>query len=276
MLFKADSGPISGSGPGSGVPGRIEFWTTNPAEDDDVVQRMVIKNNGKVGIGTENPLGPLHVQTTTEASPLILRNLAGTAGQSSVAAITPALDRLWFTYGCYVEDDGDFEHDAYQSTGYNCKLALAPRDGVYWYASNNAPGDYWGLTGGGSVRLWDEHGTWVAPATCCVPSSRTLKENFCRLNKDDILGKLEQLEVSRWNYKTDNKSVTHIGPVAEDFYRIFKTGSKESEMYLMDSVGVSLMGVKALSEKVRTQERRMEELQAEIESLKSQLKKVLK
>jgi hypothetical protein len=112
-------------------------------------------------------------------------------------------------------------------------------------------------------------GYWVAGI--CPTSSRKLKENFTRINLDDILGKIDQLEVSRWSYKFEGRSITHIGPVAEDFYRLFKTGSHEDELHVIDSIGVSLAGVKALSGKINVQQQKIEEFRREVKSLKAQL-----
>ena len=48
--------------PGAGVmPGRLEFWTTSTSSSTSPIKRMVIDNNGKVGIGTTSPVTKLHV-----------------------------------------------------------------------------------------------------------------------------------------------------------------------------------------------------------------------
>ena len=55
LLFKVDGTPTSGS-----VPGMMQFNTTT-AGDAAVSTKMVIMNDGKVGIGTTSPLDELHV-----------------------------------------------------------------------------------------------------------------------------------------------------------------------------------------------------------------------
>ena len=49
------------------MPGRLSFWTT-PNGDDSPDERMTIKNDGKVGIGTNTPAVILDVEDTTASS----------------------------------------------------------------------------------------------------------------------------------------------------------------------------------------------------------------
>ncbi|MCX5707779.1 MAG: tail fiber domain-containing protein [Candidatus Omnitrophica bacterium] len=239
----------------------------------------------RVGIGTVNPLFTLHVETDTELTgPLMVRGMIA-GKKTGIFNIIPYKDRVYLGFGMYGLN-GHFYNDPYYDflTGTNskngAKLCIRPNQGVYWFAygpsditvSNNRIND-WTVFPGSMTdgKLWDIHGTWICPA--CPSSSRTLKENFAAINLEDILGKIDQLEVPRWNYKSDNRSVTHIGPMAEDFYSLFKTGSRESQLHLIDSAGVSLAGVKDLLAKANRQEQRLEELGREIEDLKVQLSK---
>lgn len=118
--------------------------------------------------------------------------------------------------------------------------------------------------GENGATLWDAAGNWWGK------SSRASKENFVPLDPDKILQKIDQLDVARWNYKAQGY-VTHIGPVAEDFYRLFKTGDSGTELSVIDSIGVSLAGVKALIGEVNAQQKEIEGLQSRLAAIRSRL-----
>ena len=78
-------------------------------------------------------------------------------------------------------------------------------------------------------------------------SSRSLKENFTQLNGADILSKISQLEMTQWNYIGQPASMTHIGPIAEDFYSLFGLNGDNKAISTIDPAGVALVGVQALN-----------------------------
>ena len=85
-------------------------------------------------------------------------------------------------------------------------------------------------------------------------SSRDLKENFTKLDGDDILQKINSLDISEWNYKLESPGVKHIGPIAQDFYKAFGLGGSPGETSIssIDPAGVALVGIQALSKKIDT------------------------
>ena len=105
-------------------------------------------------------------------------------------------------------------------------------------------------------------GTWTNS------SSKTFKENFQPLNRQQLLDRISQLPVGSWQYKDSQER--HIGPYAEDFVSAFDVGTiredgKRENMYLAagDVAGVALAGVKALLERIEQLEKRIAELEAE-------------
>lgn len=87
-------------------------------------------------------------------------------------------------------------------------------------------------------------GTWTNA------SDRNLKENFVEVDKEDILTKINSLPLTKWNYKKEDSSIMHIGPMAQDFYAIFGLGNSDKSVSTIDPAGVALVGVQALSSKV--------------------------
>ena len=130
---------------------------------------------------------------------------------------------------------------------------------VVGYNSTNGNGAY--LTTGG---VWTN------------ASDRNKKENFQQISDNDILAKINQLPVTRWNYK--GLSEQHIGPVAQDFHRIFQVGSDDKAISTIDPSGIALAGIQGLyhkwqyaEAKTEKQSAKIKDQQSEIDQLKSQL-----
>ena len=90
----------------------------------------------------------------------------------------------------------------------------------------------------------DAGGTWTNA------SSRDLKENFTELDANDILSKINKLDITQWNYKLESDSKVHIGPIAEDFYDLFKLGGTNKAISSIDPSGVALVGIQALTKRI--------------------------
>jgi len=107
-------------------------------------------------------------------------------------------------------------------------------------------------------------------------STRERKENFTSLNPADIVSKIEALPISRWNYKGDDPTVTHIGPVAEDFNSLFSFRHVNPVgvpgIATLDVAGVALVGVQGLAQRVKVQEQEIADLKARLELLEQALK----
>ena len=97
----------------------------------------------------------------------------------------------------------------------------------------------------GSGAYVSAGGTWTNA------SDRNLKENFATLTPADILQKIDQLPVTQWDYKTEGPSVSHIGPVAQDFWDAFHLGNSSTSISTIDPAGVALLGIQALDQKLQ-------------------------
>ena len=109
-------------------------------------------------------------------------------------------------------------------------------------------------------------GTWTNA------SDRNKKENFRRLDGDAILKKISRLPLTRWNYK--GQSEEHIGPVAQDFYRIFQVGENDKTISTIDPSGIALIGVQELYKKWKAAEKKVETLQSTIQSQEERLRRL--
>ena len=106
--------------------------------------------------------------------------------------------------------------------------------------------------------------TVAVPSWTCA-SSRTLKENYLTVDGEDVLARVRALPITTWSMIGGDRSVRHLGPVAEDFYHAFGLGIGETTIGLGDIDGVSLAGVKAL-------EARTAALRAEVDARTTELR----
>ena len=105
-------------------------------------------------------------------------------------------------------------------------------------------------------------------------SDRNLKENFMPIDGQEILELLEQLEIKQWNYKEDDENITHIGPVAQDFYALFGLGSDDKAISTVDPAGIALAAIQELHRENIELKKTVETLQAKVEvteNLKTQI-----
>jgi hypothetical protein len=97
-------------------------------------------------------------------------------------------------------------------------------------------------------------------------SDRNVKENFVPVAPDAILEKIDALPLLEWNYKNEDPSVRHIGPVAQDFYSIFGVGNSSTTISTIDPSGIALAGIQALDAKGERQDGQLDDLKEQLES----------
>jgi trimeric autotransporter adhesin len=137
----------------------------------------------------------------------------------------------------------------------NSKLTMAS-DGSTTLTSNSG--------GTAGVTLAAGGGSWNNL------SDRNAKENIRAVNKRDILRSVLGLPISTWNYKTQNASLRHIGPMAQDFNAAFKVGDSEKTITSVDPDGVALAAIQGLYEEIKERDVKTAELRREIDKLNAQ------
>ncbi len=108
------------------------------------------------------------------------------------------------------------------------------------------------------VALSPGSGTWSSL------SDRNAKRNLAPVDGREILRKLSRIQIQTWNYKSQDESVRHIGPTAQDFTSAFAVGDDDRHIAAVDADGVALAAVQGLHEILKEKE-------TEIESLKMRL-----
>lgn len=97
-------------------------------------------------------------------------------------------------------------------------------------------------------------------------SDRNLKENFVPVVPSTILQRIDTLPLLEWNYRNEDPSVRHIGPVAQDFYSIFGVGNSSTSISTIDPSGIALVGIQGLDEKSQARAVQLAELKKQLET----------
>ena len=251
-----------------------DFTTEDFASTAD--NQFLIRANGGVGIGSNDPKGRLEIQ----------------GGADNTGANDPGA--LVFAFR-----NGGFRHfvtsrhlngetlgnaiDFYLNTSSQAEGSDRPNDDD---EPENGGGNVLGMTidslGVGigtrfpSEKL-DVRGNIVASGTITGSSDRNVKENFAAIDSEDVLAKVAAMPILRWNYI--GEEVPHIGPVAQDFYGAFQVGMDEKHISMVDADGVALAAIQGLNQKLVRKEAELKSLarkNAELEERLAAIEVLLK
>jgi len=157
---------------------------------------------------------------------------------------------------------GDSTDADIRSGGTNTFVARA--SGGTWFWSNSTA-----TTG---VVLYSGNGSW---SNAC---DRALKEGFAPVEASRLLDRLASMPVQTWNYKSQDRSVRHIGPTAQDFAAAFNVGEDDKHISSTDADGVSLAAIQALYKLIQDKDAQIkagDERAAALEARLAQLEKTV-
>jgi trimeric autotransporter adhesin len=78
-----------------------------------------------------------------------------------------------------------------------------------------------------------------------------------------VLERVAEMPVSTWSYKSEDPAVRHLGPMAQDFHAAFGLGDTDRAYNSIDAHGVAMAAIKALYERSREQDARIDRLEQE-------------
>jgi hypothetical protein len=149
-------------------------------------------------------------------------------------------------------------------------------ESIWSYGPNQflarATGGFWLVTGINEAGGFTS-GLHLAPgsSTWTTTSDRNAKTNFAPVDGREILDLLSNIPVETWNYKTQDASIRHLGPMAQDFYAAYGLGLDERHIDTVDLDGVALASIQGLYAISQEQAEQIEDLQVENASLRKQL-----
>jgi hypothetical protein len=124
-------------------------------------------------------------------------------------------------------------------------------------SSTNA--NSWTVRASGGVRFFSDSGltagVYLAPGdgSWTVMSGRAAKENVQLVSPGEVLAKVAALPLATWNYKSQDASIRHIGPMAQDFKAAFAVGESDMGISTVDADGVALAAIQGLNQKVEAE-----------------------
>jgi len=97
------------------------------------------------------------------------------------------------------------------------------------------------------------------------------KQAFEAISGEDVLSRLAAMPIEKWSYKSEDASIRHLGPTAQDFYAAFHLGLNNTSIGTIDADGVSLAAIKALAQRTTTLASENARLRAENERLNARM-----
>ncbi|NKF50084.1 hypothetical protein G3R49_05810 [Shewanella sp. WXL01] len=227
---------------------------------------LVVSASGNIGIGDQTPDAKLDI----ESGDLLLGNgdinITNASSDSRVNFIDDSADTIDWTIGQFMYDNltssttGSFYIGATDGTT-NFRLFDSGRLKIKGTGAN-----IFDLSATGELTVTSD----MNATAFNVTSDINKKHNINPINPSILLNTLEALPISTWSFKSDKTNTVHIGPMAQDFKRLFNVGGSDKTINVADAVGISLASSKALNEKLKLE---VQALRREIDELKSLIEK---
>jgi trimeric autotransporter adhesin len=157
-----------------------------------------------------------------------------------------------YNNGCFTwADTRDFDFGCFADNAFTARAT----GGVFFVTAVNGAG-----TATAGVQLLSGSGAWS------TLSDRDSKANFASVDARWVMEKLAAIPISTWNYRAQDATVRHIGPMAQDFAAAFNVGEDDRHITTIDADGVSLAAIQGLYQIVQEKDRRIGELEAELKA----------
>jgi len=100
-------------------------------------------------------------------------------------------------------------------------------------------------------------------------SDRSMKDNFAAVDSTKILERVASMPIQRWNYKSQDDSIKHIGPTAQDFAAAFGVGENDTTISTVDADGVALAAIQGLYQENQQLKRDLAALKTQVNAMQS-------
>jgi Chaperone of endosialidase len=161
------------------------------------------------------------------------------------------------------------------------RLHVQANNGYSLYSSNDSGFAIYGISSSGYAGFFEGKAKVTGTlevgscAGCTMTSDQNLKTNFSSINPRLVLDHLAAIPIRQWNYKADDSSVHHLGPMAQDFRSAFNLGADDKHIDMIDANGVTMAAIqglyqmsleqnKELTNQIKEQSRQIKQLQTRL------------
>ena len=202
-----------------------------------LAQGTLFINDNKVGVGIDSPTQLLHVAN----------------------ADAPTTRRELF----HVENNGDPSF-LFSDTSSGRATEFRLFGGADDFVINHLG------TGTAELKL-DRSGNLTITGSLTQSSSIASKTAILAVVPADVLGKVQSLPISSWQYKADEPEVRHLGPMAQDFHAAFGLGQNDTGIAPADMAGVALAAIQAQQQQLAEKDAQIAELQLRLAAIEARL-----
>lgn len=199
---------------------------------------ILLDGEARLGIGTDAPTKRLHIKSATGSAGFVLEK-----GETS---------EQWK----FVTRGNDFQVSKVGTGSVQLEVTDA---GAMSVTSN---------------LVMDSSGNVTIAGTLSQNSDVNSKENIQLVNTAEVLDKVMALPISIWNYKFDDDSVKHLGPMAQDFFKQFSLGARDDKIATLDTSGVALASIKELGKQIQDKNQKIATLEEQNLQLQERLEKI--
>ena len=236
---------------------------------------LYVNTDGNIGFGTQSPSAPLDI---VGAGSQFVELNDTTSGTTWNYANIASEARIVSPQGPGVEFKMDTAGNVTILGDMSSKLSKLSNNGsVFTELADTSTGTTWNFAnianeariispqGAGVEFKMTTGGNVTITGTLTQGSDVNNKTAIVPVDNSEILQKVSALPVSSWSYKTDAADgVRHIGPMAQDFYAAFGTGASETGISAIDTGGVALAAIQALTAENTELKARLDALERKI------------
>ena len=238
--------------------GDFGVGTTTPSAKLDVVGNLEVNGNtevtGNLGMGTASPAAPVHILRSDNTAKLLIED-TGSSAQPMLELKNYAAPQLVFNH----TDEGE-TWTLEATDAENFKIISSSEGGAVFTMNNGdliIPGT---VTSGGST----------------YHSDFNIKNNIVPVDAKDMFKRVAGMPISTWSYKSDQKSVRHMGPMSQDFKAAFNLGDNDTSINVVDAGGVALAAIQGIGQVIEEKNAEIDALKLKSESMEKQLELLMK
>jgi hypothetical protein len=209
---------------------------------------LVVGANG-VGLGLSTPLFNFHVVEPSDEQAALIENTNTTNGARTLLELKNKGDA-----GLRIRNTTD--------TGTPSDWAFTVTDAGTLVISQ----------GGVTKFTLSDNGNLTITGTLSDASDVNRKEAFSKVDPHQVLEQLSELPIQTWRYK--GEETVHLGPMAQDFHRVFSVGPDETVISKVDADGVAFAAIQALHADAEAKEKELQALRVSNRQLEERLKRL--